>query len=245
MWNGTARRVEAENRYLHRSGKLVSTRDRASLVRTSRGKPLYAVVHVEDIAELRRAEETLHESEVRFRTMADSCPILMWVTNAKGESQFVNRAFRELFGTKAEEVERVKWRSLVHPDDAPEFGEAFHRAVREHTPFRSEVRVRGADGEWRWIASYAEPRFSDGEFLGHVGLCPDVTERKHDEQARQFQHSLVQAIHEVSLDGILVVNEAGAVMSHNKRFLDIWRISGPPCRWAPRMTRCCRQSSLA
>ena len=63
---------------------------------------------------------------------------------------------------------------------------AFDRAVREHTPFRAEARFRRADGEWRWVGSYAEPRLSpDGEFLGHVGLSPDITERKQAEQALQ------------------------------------------------------------
>ena len=57
-----------------------------------------------------------------------------------------------------------------------EYVGAFQRAVREHTPFRAEARVRRADGEWRWIGSYAEPRLSPGgEYLGHVGLSPDIT----------------------------------------------------------------------
>ena len=75
---------------------------------------------------------------------------------------------------------------LLHPDDARSMLRAFRSAVREHTPFRAEARVRRADGEWRWVASYAEPRLSPGgEFLGHVGLSPDITERKQAEQALQ------------------------------------------------------------
>ena len=58
--------------------------------------------------------------------------------------------------------------------------------MRERAPFRAEARVRRSDGEWRWIASHAEPRLSlSGEFLGHVGISPDITDRKQSEEALQ------------------------------------------------------------
>jgi PAS domain S-box-containing protein len=216
--------VELEKRYLHRSGSIVWSRTRISSVPDSEGRPLYFVVHVEDIAKRKRTEEALRESEERFRIMADSCPALMWVTDAEGGIQFVNRAYRELLGATYEQLEGHKWEVALHPEDAPDYLDALQRAVREHTPLRAETRGRRADGEWRWFASYAEPRFSaDGEYLGHVGISPDITERKHSEQALQFQHSLIRAIHEVSLDGILVVTGDKLIASHNKRFKEIWQ----------------------
>jgi len=178
--------LEAEKRYIHRSGNTVWARVRMSLVRSSGGRPLYFVVHVEDITERKRTEEALRESEERFRIMADSCPAAMWVTNAEGGIQFINRAFRELCGVTFEQVEGSKWVSVIHPDDQPEYVAAFLRAVREQTPFQREARARRADGEWRWIETYAEPRFSPGgEYLGHAGISPDLTERKQAEQALQ------------------------------------------------------------
>ena len=186
LWNDPGGCVDAEMRYIHRTGRVVSVRVRVSLVRDSNGDPSYFVAHVEDITERKRVQEALCESENRFRIMADGCPALMWVANAAGGRQFINRAYREFSGTTREQVEGDEWQSLVHPDDAPEYVGAFQRAVREHTPFRGEARLRRGDGEWRWVASYAEPRFSPGgEYLGHVGLSPDITERKQAEQALQ------------------------------------------------------------
>jgi PAS domain S-box-containing protein len=184
-----------------------------------------------DITERKQAEEALRESEERFRIMADSCPTGIWVTDAQGVTRFINRAYREFCGVTSEQVERDEGQLLLHPDDAPEYAWKLQRAVRDHAPFRAEARFRRADGEWRWVELYAAPRFSPGgEFLGHVGTSKDITERKQTEQGRQFQHSLIRAIHEVSPDGILVVNDKGIIVSHNKRFLDVWQI--PPA-YAP------------
>ena len=184
LWNDPGGCVDAEMRYIHRIGNVVWVRVRVSLVRDANGDPSYFVVHVEDITERKRVQEALCESEERFRIMADGCPEVMWVTDAEGGSQFINRAHREFCGTPVEHLEGDKWQLLFHPDDAPEYVGAFQRAVREHAPFRGEARLRRADGEWRWVSTHAAPRFSQsGEFLGHVGLCPDITERKQAEQA--------------------------------------------------------------
>jgi PAS domain S-box-containing protein len=217
-------RVETEKRYLHRSGRVVWARTSISLVRDSAGRPLHFVAHVEDIGERKRAEEALRESEERFRIMADGCPAAMSVTNAEGGIQFVNRAFREFCGATLEQVEGGKWQVLVHPDDAPQYLGAFLRAVEERTPFRAEARVRRADGEWRWVASYAEPRFSPaGEFLGHAGLSPDITERKQGEQALQSSEEKFRQLAENIREVFWMMNPAASeVLYVSPAYEQVW-----------------------
>jgi PAS domain S-box-containing protein len=194
--------VEIEKQYLHRSGKAVWARTRISLVRDGAGNPSYFVSQVEDITERKRVEEALRESEERFRVMADCCPAIMWVTDAQGGIWFVNRTCREYFGRTYEQLAAGEWQRVLHPDDAPDYIAALRRAIEAHESFSVQARVRRADGEWRWIASYAEPRFSpSGEFLGHVGLSPDVTERKQAEEALKSSEEkfrqLAENVHEV------------------------------------------------
>ena len=91
-----------------------------------------------DITEQRLWEESLRESEERFRIMADSCPTIIWVTDAAGKNRLANRTYREFFGAEFEQADSGKWRSLIHPDDRSEYVGKFLRAVRERAPFRAE-----------------------------------------------------------------------------------------------------------
>jgi two-component system, sensor histidine kinase and response regulator len=175
---------EARGQCIRKDGARVRVSATLSPVRDPLGKVNAVSVILRDISERKGAKERIHENESLFRIMADGCPALMWVTNAEGRCEFINRAYREFFDTTFEQVEGLNWQTLLHPDDAPRYLEAGNRSVREQAPLRSETRARSANGEWRWLANYAEPRFSaDGEFLGHVGLSLDITESKQVEQA--------------------------------------------------------------
>ena len=166
-----------------KTGVLIDVEAKASVIPFGR-IPRAILGIARDVTQRKLAEEALRESEERFRNMADGCPTILWVTDARGDIRFVNRTCQEFFGTVYENVEGGKWHPLLHPEDAADYLVAFQRAIEAHAPFRAEARVRRADGEWRWVSSYAEARFSPtGEFLGHVGLSPDITERKHADEA--------------------------------------------------------------
>ena len=177
-------RFEVELRHTHRvTGELRWSLLRSTPTRLPDGSTVWDGIEL-DITERKRVEEALRESEERFRIMADGCPTMIWVTDAEGKQRFVNRTYLEFFGTTFEQLQESGWQPLVHPDDAPAYVETARRAVRERAPFHAEARVRSGDGEWRWVASYAEPRWSaGGEFLGHVGIALDVTESKRAQEA--------------------------------------------------------------
>ena len=170
-----------------------------------------------DVSRQMDAEGALIESEERFRTMADGCPALMWVTNAKGEVRFINRAYRELLGTTYKEAEGSRWQMVLHPHDAPEYLAAYNRAVQHHTSLKAQCRARGADGEWRCFESSAEPRFTaDGEFLGHVGMSSDITGRKHHEKAVRESQELALAVIDALASHVCVLDESGSIIAVNQ-----------------------------
>ncbi|HYW46068.1 MAG TPA: PAS domain S-box protein [Bryobacteraceae bacterium] len=193
------------------------------------GHPRFAYT-ILDLTDRKRAEEALRGSEERFRILADGCPTIIWVTDAEGGLRFVNRTYREFFGVTYEQVEGGKWQPLVHPDDAPEYIGAAFRAVRERTPFRAQARVRRADGEWRWIASYAEPLLApSGEFLGLAGISPDITERKQAEDALRNSEKLYRAIGESNDYGVWVCAPDGRNTYASESFLKLVGLTQEQC----------------
>jgi PAS domain S-box-containing protein len=210
---------------LRKNGQVVDVFVTASPVRDPTGAVTAMAVIIRDITEHKKSEQKLRESEERFRTMADCSPSMMWVTDAEGRVEFMNRALRKFYGIEGEAGNKIHWHMPIHPDDLEKSTALFIQAMRERKPFKGESRVRRADGEWRLFGTTAEPRLSpDSQYLGHIGLCADITEREQARQEREFQHSLIRTILEMSLDGILVVNDEGKIVSHTTRFHEVWQI---------------------
>ncbi len=232
---GKCTSVDGERRYLRKDGSAVWTHARIALIRGNDGSRLCHVVHVTDITERRKAAEALRESEARFRNMADSCPSILWVSDEAGNLEFINREYRQFLGKSSSQMTAGEWRSLIHRDDAVEFVAAFEHAMKERAPFRADGRYQNADGEWRLLGISGQPRLSPtGEYMGHIGLGADITDRRLNEQAREFHHSLIRTIQEVALDGVLVVDNEGNVLSHNERLFEVWQI---PSAQIPRPLR--------
>jgi PAS domain S-box-containing protein len=130
------------------------------------------------------SETRLKASEHEFRTLADSAPVLMWVTDAQARFEFINQASFDFIGRSAEAGfnPRHNMRLSAHPDDADRIvGENIEgRAARGE--FALEGRFKRADGEWRWLRSVSRPRFGpEGEFIGYASVGYDVTDAKRAE----------------------------------------------------------------
>ncbi|TWT40594.1 Autoinducer 2 sensor kinase/phosphatase LuxQ [Phycisphaerae bacterium RAS1] len=136
-----------------------------------------------DITEQKRIEERLRQSEARFRLMADAAPMMIWETDERGACTYTSRSWHELVGRSAESQQGAGWTETIHPDDLPQLAESMRIAVRDRQPVDSECRVRRHDGAYRWILGRGVPRVTpEGVFLGHVGACVDVTDRKAAEE---------------------------------------------------------------
>ena len=129
--------------------------------------------------ERKRAEQALRESEERFRLLADSAPVLMWMNGPEG-AEFCNQAYIKFVGvSRHTEVTKFDWVQFVHPEDRVAYVQTYLKAVEARAPFDAEFRFRRHDGEYRWMRSTAMPRFStNGEWLGYTGATFDITESK-------------------------------------------------------------------
>jgi len=138
-----------------------------------------ATAHVRDISRQKSAELQARECEQRFVTLADSAPIIVWMTDRNGACTFINRAGLQFTGRTLEQERGDGWIADLHPDDLPRSLALLQEHSRSHRPFRIEHRLRRFDGTYRWFIEHAAPRFSPhGEFLGFVGTRVDITDSK-------------------------------------------------------------------
>ncbi|MGH9779634.1 MAG: ATP-binding protein, partial [Candidatus Acidiferrales bacterium] len=126
--------------------------------------------------------ESLRESEERFRFLADNAPVLIWVNGLEG-CEFVNREYLRFLGCTFNDVLEMAWSRFIHPDDVQGYLAAYLRAFQRREPFDAQVRLRRADGEYRWMRAVGAPRFTPGgAFVGYVGCSVDITDVKHSEE---------------------------------------------------------------
>ncbi|MEW6351507.1 MAG: PAS domain S-box protein, partial [Thermodesulfobacteriota bacterium] len=130
-----------------------------------------------------RAEEALRRSEGLFRIMADSSPVMLWMSGTDGLCTFFNKGWLEFTGRDMLEELGDGWARGVHPDDLARCLDTYLSSFAQRQDFTMEYRLRRHDGEYRRILDTGVPRFElSGEFGGYIGSCIDVTDRKRAEE---------------------------------------------------------------
>ena len=155
-----------------------------------------------DVTEHHQTELALRESEERFRLIADSAPVPMWVTKLNRERAFVNIAYAEFLGVSYEDALSFDWRSIIHPGDIDRLIAQSLAGEATLKPFVLEGRYRRHDGVWRCLKSESQPRWGpNGEHTGFIGVAHDVTEAKEAEaKLRGINETLEKRVAERTAD---------------------------------------------
>src|SRR6266853_2664618 len=139
-----------------------------------------------EVAERRRAEEAVRESERNTRLILDSIPGLVATLTPAGEVEAVNKQLVEYCGRPLEELKQWGTSDTVHPDDLPRVIESFTHSITSGDPYDFETRIRRFDGIYRWFQVCGLPlRHPDGRIARWCALHTDIDERKRAEQALQ------------------------------------------------------------
>ena len=153
-----------------------------SQVNTDEGK-LYTVI-IRDVTQRKKAEDAARESEERFRLVANTAPVMIWMSGLDKLCDYCNRPWLAFTGRPLEAELGNGWAEGIHSEDRERCWNTYTTSFDRREAFEMEYRLRRYDGEYRWITDLGVPRFNaDGSFAGYIGSCLDVTERKLAEEA--------------------------------------------------------------
>jgi PAS domain S-box-containing protein len=161
--------------------------------------------------ELQAQTEVLRESELQYRTLADSGQALIWTSGPDKKCDYFNQPWLMFTGRTLEQELGDGWAEGVHPDDLARCFEIYTTAFDRRECFSMDYRLRRHDGEFRWIQDDGSPRYdSQWNFLGYIGHCLDITERKQaEEENKTILRTMIDGFYLVDLEGrILETNDA-------------------------------------
>jgi PAS domain S-box-containing protein len=206
-------RIEIETVRRRKDGSEVYVSLLTVPIKTTSGEQLLCFGIYRDITERKLAEERLRESEARFQAMADTAPVLIWMTGTDGLCNYFNKPWLEFTNRTMEQEVGTGWIKGVHPDDVQGCFDGFLPAFHARKPFTMEYRLRRADGEYRWVIESGIPRYTGaGEFAGYIGSNIDITDLKHAVEDRERLRRLQAEV--AHINRVTTMGELAASIAH-------------------------------
>lgn len=172
-----------------------------------------------DISERKRTEDELREKELQYRNLADSGRALIWRSGTDKLCYYFNKIWLEFTGHTLEQEMGNGWAEGVHPDDLDTCLKIYTTSFDKHEAFEMEYRLRHSSGEYRWLLDIGTPNFdSTNKFLGYIGHCFDISERKQVEDTLHETNAYLENLINYANAPIIVWNPQFRITRFNHAF---------------------------
>lgn len=218
-----------ETKRVTKTGKLIDVSLTIGPIKDSTGEVVGFTKIAHDITNRKRAEHAIKESEARFRLVADTAPVLIWMSGTDKLCSYFNKPWLDFTGRSLEQELGDGWAEAVHSYDLKRCLDTYIQSFDKREKFKMEYRLRRHDGEYRWILDIGVPRLNqDRSFAGYIGIAVDVTEQKMAEdglrelnQALEGQTALLQSREELLRTFVRNVPAGVAMLDREMRYLEV------------------------
>lgn len=129
--------------------------------------------------DLSSARNALRESDLRFRTLADAFPHMVWSTLPDGFHDYYNARWYEFTGVPEGSTDGEAWNGMFHADDQERAWARWRHSLETGEPYEIEYRLRHRSGSYRWVLGRAMPmRNANRDIIRWMGTCTDIHEQK-------------------------------------------------------------------
>ncbi|WP_289024372.1 PAS domain S-box protein [uncultured Salegentibacter sp.] len=192
--------------------------------RNHKGKIDGIFAHVIDVTEQVEARKAVEDSEKRLREVIDAVPAIVWISDTKGQTVYLNKNWYSYTGQDKETSEGLGWLEAIHPEDREQTKLSFLEGHEQKKGYSIGFRLRNKKGEYRWVLDKASPKFdSNGNYEGMIGTVIDVHEEKNKEDlVREKYHRLQGIVKEATVATAIYTGREMRIDLANDAMIKLW-----------------------